>query len=88
MLNRYTTSTGCTKDCEIQLRFPYRESIIVLIFKSLILNSNCTKRIMSKDVWEFNLKTMAMTVMFRHSYILDVQLLSSNKLRISSPFGL
>ena len=58
---------------------------MVPVFEPLILNSHSTKRIMSKDVWEFNLKTIAMTIMFRHSYILDVQILSSNKLKISSP---
>ena len=56
---------------------------MVPVFEPLILNSDSTKRIMSKDVWEFNLKTIAMTILFRHSYILDVQILSNNKLRIS-----
>ena len=61
---------------------------MVPILEFLILYSHCIVRIMSKDGWEFNLKTIAMTIMFRHSYILDVQILSSNKLRISSPIWL
>ena len=61
---------------------------MVPIPEFLILCSHCIIRIMSKDVWEFNFKTIAMTIMFRHSYILDVEILSSNKLRISSPIWL
>ena len=88
MLNRYTTSRNSTKDCEIQLQLPNSKFIMIPIFEPLILNSHCTKRIVHKNVWEFNLKTIAMTIMFQHSYILDVQILSSNKLKISSTIWL
>ena len=53
---------------------------MVPINKSLILNSHSTKWIICKNVWKCDLKT----VMFRHSYILGVQILSTNKLKISS----
>ena len=86
MLNRYTTSTRCAKYHKIQLQLPYSEFIMVPIFELLILNSHCTKRIISKNVWKLNLETITMTaIMFRHSYVLDVQILSSNKLKICSP---
>ena len=61
---------------------------MVPILEFLILYSHCIIQIMSEDVWEFNLKTISMTIMFHHSYILYVQILSSNKLRISSPIWL
>ena len=61
---------------------------MVPIPEFLILCSHCIIQIMRKDVWEFIFKTIAMTIMFRHSYILDVEILSSNKLRISSPIWL
>ena len=80
MFERYTTSRTGTKDCEIQLHLPLSKFIMVPINKSLILNSHCTKWIICRNVWKFNLKT----IMFRHSYILDVQILSTNKLKISS----
>ena len=80
MLDTYTTSRTGTKDRGIQLHLPYSKFIMVPINKSLILNSHCTKWIIRKNVWKFNLKT----IVFRHSYILDVQIFSTNKLKISS----
>ena len=63
---------------------------MVPIFESLILYSHCTKRIISKNIWKFNLKTITMTIviMFCHSYVLNVQILSTNKLKISSTIWL
>ena len=58
---------------------------MIPIFEPLILNSHCTKRIVRKNVWKLNLETITMTIMFCHSYILDVQILSTNKLKISTP---
>ena len=57
---------------------------MVSINKSLILNSHRTKWIIRKNVWQFNLKT----IMLQHSYILDVQILSTNELKISSSIWL
>ena len=88
MLNRYTTSRTSTKVCEIQLQLPNSKFIMIPIFEPLILNSHSTKRIVRKNIWEFNLKTITMTIMFQHSYILDVQILSSNTLKISSTIWL
>ena len=88
MLNRYTTSRTSTKYHEIQLRLPNSKFIIIPVFEPLILNSHCTKRIVRKNVWKLNLETITMTIMFCHSYVLDVQILSSNKLKISSPIWL
>ena len=88
MLNRYTTSRTSTKDREIQLRLPWSKFTIFPILKSLILNSNRTKRIIGKNVWKFNLKTIAMDIVFSHSYVLNVQILSTNKLKISTPIWL
>ena len=85
MLNRYTTSRTSTKYHEIQLRLPNSKFIMTPIFEPLILNSHCTKRIVRKNIWEFNLKTIAMTIMFCHNYVLNVQVLGSNKLKISFP---
>ena len=85
MLNRNSTSRTGTKYHEIQLRLPKCKFIMIPIFEPLILNSHCTKQIVRKNVWKLNLKTITMTIMFHHSYILDVQILSSNKLKISSP---
>ena len=51
---------------------------MVSINKSLILNSHRTKWIIRKNVWQFNLKT----IMLQHSYILDVQILSTNEILI------
>ena len=81
MLNRYTTSRTSTKYHEIQLRLPNSKFIVIPIFEPLILNSHCTKQIVHKNVWKLNLETITMTaVVFCHSYILDVQIFSSNKL--------
>ena len=88
MLNRYTTSRTSTKYYEIQLRLPSSKFIMIPIFEPLILNSHCTKWILCKNVWKLNLETITMTIMFCHSYVLDVQILSSNKLKISSPIWL
>ena len=33
--------------------------------------------IICKNIWKFNLKTIAMIIIFCHNYILDVQILSS-----------
>ena len=52
--------------------------------KSLILNSYCTKWIVCKNVWKFNLKTIAMTIVLCDSYALNVQILSTHQLKISS----
>ena len=57
---------------------------MIPIFELSILNSHCTEWIIGKNVWKLNLKTIAMAIMFPHSYILDVQILSTNKLKISS----
>ena len=89
MLNRYTTSRTSTKYHEIQLRLPNSKFIMIPIFEPLILNSHCTKRIVRKNVCKLNLETITMTaVVFCHSYVLNVQILSSNKLKISSPIWL
>ena len=89
MINRYTTSRTSTKYHEIQLRLPNSKFIMIPIFESLILNSHCTKWIVCKNVWKLNFETITMTaVVFCHSYILDVQILSSNKLKISSSIWL
>ena len=56
-----------------------------MVNKSLILNSHFSKWIIRKNVWKFNLKTIAMIIMFRYSYILDVQILITHKLKISLP---
>ena len=88
MLNRYTTSTRCTKDHKIQLRLPKSKFIVVPIFEPLILNSHCTKWITHKNVWKLNLKTITMTIIFCHSYILNVQILSTHNLKISSSIWL
>ena len=88
MLNRYTTSRTSTKYREIQLQLPNSKFIVIPIFEPLILNSHRTKWIVRKNVWKFNLKTIAMTVVFCHSDILDVQVLGSNELKISSPIWL
>ena len=85
MLNRYTTSRTSTKYHEIQLRLPNSKFIMIPIFEPLILNSHYTKQIVCKNVWKLNLETIAMTIVFCHNYILDVQIFSSNKLEISSP---
>ena len=85
MLNRYTTSRTSTKYHEIQLQLPNSKFIMIPIFEPLILNSHCTSWIVHKNVWKLNLETITMTIMFCHSYILDVQVLGSNKLKISSP---
>ena len=84
MLNRYTTSRTNAKNREIQLRLSKSKFIMIPIFEPLILNSHRTKWIVRKNVWKLNLETITMTIMFCHSYILDVQILSSNKLKISS----
>ena len=78
MLNRYTTSRTSTKYHEIQLRLPNSKFIMIPIFEPLILNFHCTKWIVRKNVWKLNLETITMTIMFCHSYTLDVQILSSN----------
>ena len=66
---------------EIQLRLPNSKFVMIPIFEPLILNSHCTKRIVRKNVWKLNLETITMTaIVFCHSYILDVQIFSSNKL--------
>ena len=57
---------------------------MVPINKSLILNSHRAKWIICKNVWKFSLKA----IMLLHSYILDVQILSTNELKISSPIWL
>ena len=88
MLNRYTTSRTSTKDSKIQLRLPNIKFIMIPILEPLILNSHCTKRIVRKNVWKLNLETITMTTIFCHSYILNVQILSGNKLKISSPVWL
>ena len=81
MLNRYTTSRTSTKYHEIQLRLPNSKFVMIPIFEPLILNSHCTKRIVRKNVWKLNLKTITMTaIVFLHSYTLDVQIFSSNDL--------
>ena len=80
MLNRYTTSRTSTKYHEIQLRLPNSKFIMIPIFEPLILNSHLTKWIVRKNVWKLNLETITMTIIFCHSYILDVQIFSSNKL--------
>ena len=61
---------------------------MIPINKILILNSHCFKWIIRKNVWKFNLETIAMIIMFWYSYILDVQILSTHKLKVSSTFGL
>ena len=88
MLHRYSTSTRCTKDHEIQLRLPKSKFIMIPIFETLILNSHCTKRIIRKNIWKLNLETITMTIMFCHSYILNVQVLGTHNLKISSTIWL
>ena len=88
MLNGYTTSRTSTKYHEIQLRLPNSKFIMISIFEPLILNSHCTKQIVRRNVWKLNLETITMTIMFCHSYALNVQVLGSNKLKISSPIWL
>ena len=88
MLNRYTTSRTSTKYHEIQLRLPKSKFIMVSILELLILNSHCTKWIVRKNVWKFNLETITMTIIFCHSYVLNVQVLGTNNLKISSPIWL
>ena len=88
MLNRYTTSRTSTKYHEIQLRLPNSKFMMIPIFEPLILNSHCTKRIVHKNVWKLNLETITMTIMSCHSYILDLQIFSSNKLKIYSSIWL
>ena len=89
MLNRYTTSRTSTKYHEIRLRLPNSKFIMLPIFEFLILNSHCTKRIVRKNVWKLNLETITIaTVVFCHSYILDVQILSTYYLKISSSIWL
>ena len=61
---------------------------MIPIFEPLILNSHYTKWIVRKNVWKLNLETITMTIMFCHSYVLDVQILSSNKVKTSSPIWL
>ena len=39
---------------------------MIPVYKSLILNSHFTKWINVKNVWKFNLKTIAMIIMYRH----------------------
>ena len=85
ILNRYTTSQTSTKYHEIQLRLSKSKFIMVPILELLILNSHCTKQIVRKNVWKLNLETIAMTIMFCHSYVLNVQVLGTNNLKISSP---
>ena len=81
MLNRYTTSRTSTKYHENQLRLPNSKFIMIPIFEPFILKSHCSKRIVRKNVWKLHLETITMTtVVFCHSYILDVQIFSSNKL--------
>ena len=58
---------------------------MISILEPLILNSHCTKQIVRKNIWKLNLETITMTIIFCHSYILDVQILSGNELKISSP---
>ena len=88
MLNRYTTSRTSTKYHEIQLRLPNSKFIMIPIFEFLILNSHCTKRIVCKNVCKINLETITMTISSCHSYVLNVQIFSSNKLQIYSPIWL
>ena len=76
MLNRYTTSRTSTKYHEIQLRLPNGKFIMIPILEPLILNSHTNKRIVRKNVWKLHLETITMTIMFCHSYILDVQIFS------------
>ena len=61
---------------------------MIPIFEPLILNSHCTKRIVRKNVWKLNLETITVTIMFCHSYILDVQIFSTHNLEISSSIWL
>ena len=56
---------------------------MVPVFEPSILNSHSTKRIIRENVWKFNLKTITMTIMFCHSYVLNIQVLSANNLKIS-----
>ena len=88
MLNTYTTSIWCTKYHEIQLRLPNSKFIMIPIFEPLILNSHCTRRIVRKNVWKLNLETITMTIMFWHSYVLNVQVLGTHDLKISSSIWL
>ena len=61
---------------------------MIPIFETLILNSHCTKQIVCKNVWKLNLETITMTIIFCHSYVLNVKVLGSNKLKISSTIWL
>ena len=58
---------------------------MVPIFEPLILYSHCAKQIIGKNVWKFNLKTITMTVVFSHSYVLNVQIFSTHNLKVGSP---
>ena len=88
MLNRYTTSRTSTKYHEIQLQLPKSKFIMVPILELLILNSYSTKWIIRKNVWKLNLETITMTIIFCHSYALNVQVFGTNNLKISSPIWL
>ena len=88
MFNTYTTSRTSTKYHEIQSQLPNSKFIMIPIFEPLTLNSHCTKWIVRKNVWKLNLETINMTIMFCHSYILDVQILSTHYLKISSSIWL
>ena len=84
MFDTNTTSRTSTKDNEIQLRLSYSKSVMISINKFLILNSYFSIHIIRENVWKFNLKTIARIIMFQYSYILDVQIFSTRKLKISS----
>ena len=88
MLNRYTTNRTSTKYHEIQLRLPNIEFIVISILELLILNSHCTKWIVCNNVWKLNLETITMTIIFCHSYVLNVQVLGTHDLKISSSIWL
>ena len=88
MLNRYTTSRTSTKYHEIQLRLPNSKFIMIPIFEPLILNSHCTKQIVCKNVWKLNMETITMTIIFCHSYVLNVQIFGTHDLKMSSPIWL
>ena len=75
MLNRYTTSKTSTKYHEIQLQLPKSNFIMVPILELLILISYSMKWIIRKNVWKLNLETITMTIIFCHSYVLNVQVL-------------
>ena len=88
MLNRYTTSRTSTKYHEIQFRLPNSKFMMIPIFEPLILNSHCTKWTVHKNVWKLNLETITMAIMFCHSYVLNVQVLGTHDLKISSSIWL